>query len=171
MLGIVRWLLGTWALFYAILLTVVVEGSLTYLLILQDLFLLCHTIDLVKGIEILSHLVAVDAMFCVEPLSSLGMQLLDASLAEVGLRVLQEHHEWHHREYHQGDNDLELALLVDLLLETEVEVLRLLKYVCVAIGPESYDGLPLLQLGELQAELWVAHWGLLRIRCRRRDIR
>jgi hypothetical protein len=80
--------LGTGALFYAILLTVVVEGSLTNLLILQDLFLLCHTLDLVKGIEILSHLVTVNAMFRIEPLSSLGMQLLDASFAEVGLRVL-----------------------------------------------------------------------------------
>ena len=110
-------------------------------------------------------------MLCIEPLSSLGMQLLDASLAEIGLRVLQEHHEWHHREYHQGDDDLELALLVNLLLETKVEVLRLLKYICVAIWPESYYSLSLLQLRELQAQLWVARWGLLRIRCRRWDIR
>jgi len=110
-------------------------------------------------------------MFRIKPLSSLGMQLLDACLAEVGLGVLQEHHERHHGEYHKGDDDLELALLVDLLLETEVEVLRLLKYVCVAIWPEGYNGLSLLQFGELQTHLWVAYWDLLWIRGRRRDIR
>ena len=110
-------------------------------------------------------------MFRIKPLSSLGMQFLDACLAEVGFGVLQEHHERHHGEYHKGYDDLELALLVDFLLETEVEVLSLLKYVCVAIWPEGYNGLSLLQFGELQAHLWVANRGLLGIRCRWGHIR
>jgi hypothetical protein len=81
------------------------------------------------------------------------VQLFNAGLAEILLRVPQEHIEWYQTKHHHQRYKLKLSLFIDFLLESEVKVFRFGLQGDVSVGPEPDDRLAFLELGHLHAGL------------------